>query len=413
MEELRKIISGKDWLHYLESLFVFEGIGTVTYNYKCWQFIEQVTEENYKSLLKDTRGYGAGFFGRKCPHTLFQRPSERVKFFFAQIPTNTLHLQQGTKNFYRIPERDGVNAETYVDDDPRYYDISEGKPIDRADDRPIVSKGSPGVTQYGQFFLQHIISAITDYIIFTTSYSKRFQYADKVCEMIYKQQRSAINHGFFTINWEQSKDEVTVPGDPGDFFNFNDEIYYDPFGDMRTTFIEYTRREPFNNGQERFSSRYYDGLAGRSTTGRLFRGSLGYDLYPQKYDYISASESLPFEGVTNQATDGPEDRRDHTAIPPLRPSWGYLGFIDPPPTFNKQGSDTSPTKAYRAPYPPPFDNYTLDVTKIYDESKIKDRWVKLASDTDGSPVFGGNRNAHCNCWDTSVLAPYLNIEGNE
>lgn len=433
MNEIRQRVSTKEWLYnYFEEFELNPGYA----NYKCWQYLQEVTTDNYKSLLKDTRGYGSGFFGSKCPHTLFQRPSERVKFFFTTIPVRTPHIQQGEKNFHRIPEGENIDLGTYVDEDTRYYDSAtvidspESYGIPGISPSPLSgpSLGSSGVTQYGQFFLQHIISVITEFIIFTTSNKERFKYADKVCEMIYKQQRSPINQGLFTFDYDNSKDSINVPGDPGDFFNFNDEIYYDPYNDMRTSFIQFNVYEDANGNEEtknldriRYANVY------RSVTGSLYRGASSTPssipsaglLYPQEYFYQSTSNNG--QGLLGQNLDPVVDYDDdHSALPPLTPSlpWDYIGFLDLGlPTMDgrgkgQQGSGIYPNKLYREPYPPPFDNYTENLTQLHEKSTPQDRWIKLASGTKNIG-FGGNRFAQCNCWESSVLRPYLNIEGKE
>ena len=94
-----------------------------------------------------------------------------------------------------------------------------------------------------------------------------------------------------------------------------------------------------------------------------------------------------------------------------------IRFYDYPTVYGffwRQGEEVGGNRLYRGPYPPPFDNYTEDLTVLHEESTPQDRFIRHWSNQSNQlRNTQENIHANCNCWDTSVLAPYVNIEGNE
>ena len=405
MDEIRKrIVSMQSYYDFLTSdqfgvpYVNWDGIA----HYKCWSYIEPITEENYRIFLKDTRGFGGEFYYNWAPHNLFRRPSEKVKFYFSDYYSHGRHVQQGEKTFHRVPETisdivapwdSSISAEeTYTDDELRYYDSLN--PLDNLDSLGEESRdfeedlsvrvGSNGLIKHNEFFIENIIKTILNTCVFSTNTPERFFYTNKVCEMNYKQPRSAINRGFFSVErqteFESFNDPVDLEkidnGDPGDFFSFNDEIFYDPYGDLRDIVLRYTisiGNPPPDFPQANVYTPRANAYFERFSTGDVYIN--GKPFQATHHRFPSSDRQFPWLNRT----------------PLIRSALEGYTLVD---LYGK-----NEVQGYASPYPPPFNYYKENLPETHANGATLDKWIHR---------YQPNGQAPCNCWESTVLAPYLN-----
>lgn len=442
----------------------------------CWTYVPEITIENYKEYLSDIRGFGARFWYNFCPHSLFT-----IK---QNIPTKI--------RFVKNLENSVLQNAFFLDDDFESVFSHIRKYTPPLTETGAVSSGSqkfvfpfveetnlaqrevipPTPLYFSGLFLQNIVNVIVKEFIFNIENPHYLVHRDETCKMIYSGKRTSIENGFFS--WDEAseyhhifQDYVrlqTQKGDPGNFFSFDDEVFYKPYQETYDIFqpYSYLQTDAGENSEDAYPLTMIRPMIGRSISSSLYApANERYSHYefgvgsPGPITYTpygaSSTDGQGYGGIENQSNY--IDMTNPWGATPARFAWeDLIEWIDEnqpqfpyrfwqsdagdnwqervrqefpdlttdPSVYNgvlgswirhsmfrtiggasTRGVDKNNKIPYTGPYTPPWDFYS-EPGVVHEEGSKYDSWY----------IDPNATSQHCNCWDSEVLAPYRS-EGEE